>query len=162
MCTKDKKCFLSEVVGEGCDLKCPIDVKIKLTRYGNIVEKALMFLNNKEGIVIDNYVIMPNHIHLIIIIKGSESRINDTYRDINKAARSNETIPKIVSSLKRYTNKLCGNNIWQRGYYEHIVRDEREYRETYEYIENNPIRWEFDEYSDIWQKILKYVCKLQS
>lgn len=44
-------------------------------------------------------------------------------------------------TLKRLTNKEIENKIWQRNYYEHIIRNEREYYEIIKYMQNNPIRW---------------------
>ena len=54
---------------------------------------------------------------------------------------TNAKIPLIVSTLKRLTNKEIENKIWQRNYYEHIIRNEKEYYEIIKYMQNNPIRW---------------------
>ena len=68
------------------------------------------------------------------------------------------SLPDVIQSFKRHSTieyiKLVKQNIlppfdkqiWQRGYYEHIIRNEHEYQKIYEYIENNPIKWEEDKY----------------
>lgn len=52
----------------------------------------------------------------------------------------------IVSTFKRLTNKEINNKIWQRNYYEHIIRNEREYLEIIQYIQNNPLNWNKEKY----------------
>ena len=68
ICTKDKKCLLSEIVGEGL---CPLP-KNTLTPIGKEIEKSVQFLiENYKGVSIPKYVIMPNHIHLIVVLEDS-------------------------------------------------------------------------------------------
>ncbi len=79
------------------------------------------------------YVIMPNHIHFIIEIDGSSGTPTPT----------NSRIPFLVSTFKRMTNKKAGFKIWQRGYNDHIIRNDEDYLRAVEYIINNP-------YGKIW------------
>ena len=58
-------------------------------------------------------------------------------------------IPFLISTLKRYTNKNCGRKIWQRNYYEHVIRNEKEFYLIREYIEYNPLNWKIDKYYEI-------------
>ena len=60
--------------------------------------------------------------------------------------RSNERVPAFVSYLKRSTNRSSGMEIWQRGYYDHVVRDYPDYCRIWNYIGNNPYRWFEDKY----------------
>lgn len=55
-------------------------------------------------------------------------------------------IPKLISSLKRYTNRKAGASLWQGSYYDHIIRDENDYLRVWAYIDQNPARWAEDEY----------------
>jgi len=55
-------------------------------------------------------------------------------------------IPIIINALKSLSTKECGKPIWQRGYYDHIIRDENDFEVKYEYIETNPLRWIDDQY----------------
>lgn len=73
---------------------------------------------------------MPNHIHLIITIQENEY-VNISF---------------FVSTLKRFVNKECGRNIWQRSYYDHIIRNEKDYIKIAKYIEENPKKWLLDKY----------------
>ena len=95
--------------------------------------------NDFPNVVLHDFVVMPNHIHGIIEIK---------YRD--------KPVSTIVQSFKRHTTlnyiKMVKNNtlppfnkrIWQRNYYEHVVRDENDYGRISEYIQNNVMTWESD------------------
>lgn len=114
--------------------------QIKLTTYGETAEKYIRVMNDThDKTFIDKYVIMPNHIHCIIVIRsatkdGSSQAPNPT----------NEIIPKFVSLYKRYCNRACGKNIWQKSYHDHIIRGETDYREIWQYIDNNPAKWQED------------------
>ncbi|WP_198012232.1 transposase [Desulfosarcina sp. BuS5] len=102
---------------------------------------------------------MPNHIHGIIEITtvGADSiSAKDTGAEIDSAPTP--AIPEIVQSFKRHTTieyiKMVKLNImppfekriWQRNYYEHIIRNEKSYYQIAEYIRNNPLKWQEDKY----------------
>ena len=59
---------------------------------------------------------------------------------------TNAIIPKLVSSIKRHTKKLAGFDMWQTSYHDRIIRDEGDYRQIWQYIDENPARWQEDEY----------------
>ena len=80
---------------------------------------------------------MPNHIHFICSIIQSNGDIKNP---------PNKIIPALISTFKRLTNKECSYKIWQRNYYEHIIRNEKEYLEILKYIEENPYKWNNDKY----------------
>ena len=154
ICTKDKKQTLGEIVGDGI-LDVPPskvvyknNVYIKLSEFGKIVKQSIEYINlNNSDIDIEKYVIMPNHIHLIITInsaQGTSGKPSPTLNNINN--RQNEIIPKLVSSLKRFTNKQCDTDLWQRSYIDHIIRNEKDYLEHLQYIDNNPLKWKLDKY----------------
>lgn len=88
----------------------------------------------------DRYVIMPDHIHIIIFLNPNEYRKR---KDGSSKAPTptNEMLPHVVSALKRFCNKEIGNNIFQRGYIEHIIRDREDYETRRKYIYENPKRW---------------------
>lgn len=89
---------------------------------------------------IDNYVIMPNHVHMICIIQRNSKESSRT------PTPTNAQIPFLISTFKRLINKECNKAIWQRNYYEHVIRNEKEYLKILEYIENNPFNWGNDKY----------------
>lgn len=135
ICTKDRKRLLSEIkVGFGIYDK----PQVCLSEYGIITEKYLKKISNEHvDISVDHYVIMPDHIHMLVSVhkKLGASQVPHP---------TNETIPKFVSLFKRYCNREVGWNMWQKSYFDHIIRNERDYYEYYVYIENNPIKWMFD------------------
>ena len=109
-----------------------------------IVNKYIMSINNAEGVIVDKYVIMPNHIHLILAVKNEayQSYVdNGINNSISAIKRSNDMIPHIVSTFKRFCNKEIGENIFQRSYYDHVVRNNEDYEEIVRYIIHNPRRW---------------------
>ena len=92
-----------------------------------------------DDIKLRKYVIMPNHIHLLIEISdcgkcGSSRTPNPT----------NSLIAGFISTFKRFCNRECGENIWQRSFHDHIIRGEKDYLKIWEYIDTNVIKWEDD------------------
>ena len=138
ICTKQKKCLLSEIVGDGAlDVPQPT-----LTNIGKILEKHLLSANEMKRVTVDHYVIMPNHLHVIVLVSETEENEGGTSR---APSPTNEIVPRFVSVLKRLCNKEIGENIFQRSYHDHIIRDRRDYEEHVKYIGENPMRWRFDE-----------------
>ena len=102
---------------------------IQLTVFGKIIKKQIKEINSVyDDVNIFPYVIMPNHIHFIIEIDGSSRTPTPT----------NARIPSIISTFKRMTNKKVGFKLWQRGYNDHIIRNDEDYLRIAEYIMNNP------------------------
>ncbi|MBR6624330.1 MAG: hypothetical protein IKK91_10610, partial [Ruminococcus sp.] len=65
---------------------------------------------------------------------------------------TNKKIPSVISALKRFVNKKTGFNIWQRSYYDHIIRNKKEFFEIFRYIENNPLNWINNNFNqNIWR-----------
>ena len=135
ICTQNRKRILSEIkeTAEG--------VKSVLTPYGKIAEAQIQKMNRQyPDIKADAYVIMPNHIHLILILWP-----NGPSRTPVPTTPQNTAISKYVSTFKRFTNKEIGSNIWQRRSYDHIIRDREDYVGVRKYIEENPLYWQQDE-----------------
>ena len=143
ICTDHKQKLLCNIVGCGV-LDAP---KTELSATGKVVDAQLNTMKNfyKEiGIV--KYVIMPNHIHLIIKINhNSNTSSVPNQRCVEDAAPYNNKLSSFVGTFKRYTNKT-GPNLWQRSFYDHIIRNEADYLRVWEYIENNPAKWAEDKY----------------
>ena len=136
ICTHERKCILSSVaVGDGV-----LDVpNVRLSPYGEIVAETLREIKKTYSwLSLDHSVIMPNHIHLLLRIEGNGPS--------GTPAPTNETLPMLVSTFKRFTNRRCGIQLWQRSYHEHVIRGENDYREIWEYIEANPGKWVEDRY----------------
>lgn len=136
VCTKNRKAILSNIdVGAGV-LDGP---KNRLSEYGKIAEKQIGVMNKfYDDISVDQYVIMPNHIHFIIQISAKENGSS------GMPTPTNSIVSKFVGTFKRFCNREYGENIWQRSYHDHVIRGEKDYLEIWEYIENNPYKWEED------------------
>ena len=139
ICTKDRNRILSKIiVGTGV-LDCP---KIQLLDYGIIAEKYINQLNGfYNNISVDKYVIMPDHIHLIITVKNGQSGTPVPTNINSKIDNKNSVIAKFVGTFKRFCNKEYGKNIWQPRYYDHVIRNQNDYNDIWEYIDNNPQKW---------------------
>jgi REP element-mobilizing transposase RayT len=110
----------------------------------------------RENIEIMEYIIMPNHMHGIILINehsnvGAHCNVPPQTEQFGKSTKN--TIPTIVkfykSTVTRQINLLRqtpGAPVWQRNYYEHIIRNEKSYDQIAEYIHTNPLKWEDDRY----------------
>ena len=105
---------MGKISGEG---------KIELLDCGRIVEK---YIQQIQGI--DKYVIMPNHLHMIIFINQ----------------RNEKSVSQKIKTFKTLVTKELGFSIFQRSFHDHIIRNEKEYLLIWEYIENNPMNWAQD------------------
>ena len=82
-----------------------------------------------KNIAIDKYCIMPDHVHLILRIEpDSDGRII-----------SAPTVSTVIGSMKRWVSKQVGRSVWQKSFYDHIIRNQQDYDAVWEYIENNPL-----------------------
>lgn len=138
ICTQNKECVLSRIVGDGV-----LDVpKMMLSKYGKAVDEQIALMNSMlDNVIVEKYVIMPNHIHLLIRIENkSDSGSSRT------PTPTNSLVSIFVSTLKRFTNKNVGKKLWQRSYYDHIVRNESEHLKIWEYINSNAQKWQNDKY----------------
>ncbi len=143
ICTQNRKNILGQIVTAGADsISAPYE--IILNSAGRMVKNIYCDMENEfENIILHEYVIMPNHLHGIIQIKQADLESG---------------LPKIIQSFKRhktveYARGVKNNiyppfikHIWQRGYYDHIIRNENELQEIRQYILDNPAKWWEDEY----------------
>jgi REP element-mobilizing transposase RayT len=109
---------------------------IFLSPLGKVVENVLTTLPGKfQGLELDETIIMPDHIHMIIIIGDGEGAVKPTLGQIVRAFKA------AVSFRYKYMAGGDGGMLWQRNYYEHIIRDERDLNTCREYIANNIQAW---------------------
>ena len=111
---------------------------------GRITEKYILSTNRIAGLHVDKYVIMPNHIHLLLRIDGVFAGADDG--PPRASAPTYATIPSAIGTLKRLVHREAGQAIFQRSYHEHGIRGEADYREIWEYIDTNPAKWAEDRY----------------
>ena len=133
ICTHNRKNILSKIVGEGSPLP-------QLTTNGKLAEEYVLKINEKYPCVkIDKYVIMPNHMHLILRI------------DNDGRGNPSPTVSNVVGWLKYSITKqinrnhdTAGNIIFQRSFHDHVIRDYDDYLKIWEYISTNPAKWQDD------------------
>ena len=143
ICTKDRIPYLSDIIDVGDGV---LDVPtIKLTDYGKIMNDQIIEMNEiyKKSQII-KYVIMPDHVHMIIYLFDDDNVFVGTSRT---PSPTNAVIPSMISTLKRFVNKKTGFNLWQRSFHDHIIRNEKEFLDICNYIDNNPINWVNDIYN---------------
>ena len=139
ICVKDRKELLGKVVGDDAHIVPPI---VELSEYGIITEKYINNINKmNQDIFVDKYIIMPNHIHMILVLRNAQD--SGTMRASSPTASK---IPGTIRSMKILVTKECGFSFWQRSFHDHIIRDEAEYRSIWQYIDVNPALWDEDMY----------------
>ena len=142
ICTQNRRCLLSRVVAPSQNLW--ENSTVAYTQFGKIAADQLLLLENRYPCVgIDQYVIMPNHIHLILILNEAAG------------ASPRPTIMDVVCAYKSLTTRECKKNglkekLFQTSFYEHVIRDYEDYCEVRKYIYENPTRWYYDDlYAEI-------------
>ena len=134
ICTKDGCPLLGNITQNAED----DTAYVTLTQTGNFIQTYLEKMNTSTGdISLERYVIMPNHIHLLIAIQRERT---------GTAHPSKAMIPNIVHGIKSATTRQIGVSIWQRSYHEHVVRSEKTYLRICRYIDENPQKWVEDCY----------------
>jgi REP element-mobilizing transposase RayT len=124
------------------------DGKMVLNTCGTIVQNVLESLPDHHPVILDENQILPNHVHFVLGISSPRkgvARYAPTLGIITAGS-----LPSIVRSFKSECSKLIhveSSNIrvWQRNYYEHIIRNEKELNQIRQYIQDNPMNWEKDE-----------------
>ena len=164
LCTVDRTCMFGNVV-EG---------KMQLNDIGQLVEQEWLNTINirHDNVRLHNYIVMPNHFHAIIEIRRGESHSPQSHSPYSHSSQSHlsqsnsssitnecningkdlprrmkspsKTVGAIVRGFKGAVSRQLGYSIWQRNYYEHIIRTDASYRHISNYIENNPTKWQSD------------------
>jgi REP element-mobilizing transposase RayT len=143
---------------KGWDYGDILDDEIHLTEEGIISYKYLPEIEKRYSYIkVDNFVVMPNHIHAILIMKIDA---------INRAATKGQNIggvsgvlnPMLNTNISRIIRwykgrvtyeirKLNPSFCWQANYHDHIIRDNKGCQKIYDYIDNNPLKWSLDKFN---------------
>lgn len=155
ICAFQRECLFGEVMNG----------EMWLNEYGNIVQTAWRDLPNHYPYAeLDEYVIMPNHFHGVIVITGADmvgaglAVAGSVGAGLKPALTTSEQhekrhgLPEIIRAFKTFSarriNTLRDNPgcpVWQRNYYEHVIRNETDLANIRQYIANNPLKWDLDE-----------------
>ena len=135
ICTHDRRCILSRIpVGEG--LAPPA---VELSPVGQCVKEQVLALPKRyPSVRIDNYVIMPNHVHLLVSFDPDPGGASPSPADPDPGGASpSPTLSDVVRVLKSLSTRLSRGHLgdlplWQRSFHEHVIRSERDYREIWE------------------------------
>jgi len=137
VCTHDRECLFGEIV----------DSKIVFNDLGRLVVKSWIWLAERYPYVeLDEFIIMPNHLHGILVV-------SDHCRGDSRTAPTSKRKPlgRIIGAFKTVSTKRVnilrrtpGAPLWQRGFYEHVIRDTDNINLIHEYIITNPARWALD------------------
>lgn len=149
ICTHNKECLFGSVMDEN----------MVLNDFGRMVDvEWLKTAEIRKNVVLDGYVIMPNHFHGIFLITendGGKARLATTGYNVSIKMEFGKpkpgSLPVIVGSFKSAVTRQInlvrgtpGKEAWQRNYYEHIIRNPDELNRIREYIINNPLKWHLD------------------
>lgn len=157
MCVKNRECLFGEIV----------DGTMRLNDLGKIVDECWRAIpDHFPNVETDEFVVMPDHVHGIIIIVDGQNSVgapqfvgaqhavplqNNIPQREQFGKPTHGTLPTIIRSFKSATTKKInetrnspGESVWQRNYFERIIRNEDELNRIREYIYNNPARWQQD------------------
>ncbi len=136
ICTANKKSLFSRVVG--AIHESPAETK--LTPYGEILKETIEFLPNRFKVNIHNFVIMPDHLHLLVEVTDYERAIRES--PLQERSIISQSIGFLKADVSKKINKKNPTlEVWQRGYMDHIIRNEKDYSKHYDYIVDNPVMW---------------------
>jgi len=160
ICVRDRECLFGEIM----------DGEMEINQFGQLVESVWNDLpSHYPHLSLDRFVVMPNHIHGIVIFDASGA-IDDIVNNVHGAdivgaglkpaptehaqmesvamESNRHGLPEIVRTFKTFSARrineirnIPGVPVWQRNYYEHVIRDEADYNRMAEYISTNPQRW---------------------
>ena len=133
VCTGNRKNLFWKDVGAIIDRP----KNVPLTSLGAIAQRSIEEISKHyPAISVDHYVIMPNHIHLLLQINT----------DVNGRSMIAPTISTVVRLFKGAVSHLIGKPIWQKGFYDHVIRGDADYQKIWTYIDNNPAKWAEDRF----------------
>jgi REP element-mobilizing transposase RayT len=152
ICTQDKANLFGEIVGADSisarvsNDSIPTNNVMMLNAPGQMIDEIYNETIAEFSMITENhYVIMPNHFHSIIIISRADIESAPTMSTFVQSFKRNTTI-KYINGVKTGLYNPFNKRIWQRGFYDHIIRNEREYLKILQYIDENPEKWSNDRF----------------
>jgi REP element-mobilizing transposase RayT len=168
LCTQNRECLFGDIVDGG----------MRMNDAGNIARQCWDDIPiHFPHVDLDGFVVMPNHIHAIVVITGNVGAKNiSPLPQTTRPCGTSKTIGTIVRGFKIGVTKWMRNNtpvydVWQRNYWEHIVHNEPELNRIREYIHNNRAQRELDKLhpgrgekffapTEIWEPIAEYGAEI--
>ena len=159
ICTQDRMPLFGEI-NVGADL---VSALVKHNAAGIMVESTYKkIIDSFPNVMSDKFIVMPNHFHCIIVITEIDAATKRPETIINRAdtksaptvtaatigaivqAFKSKTTVEYISGVKSGLYPPFNKRVWQRNYYEHIIRNESDYQKIWQYIDTNPSHWEQD------------------
>jgi REP element-mobilizing transposase RayT len=143
ICTHDRKCLFWEEIRAG------LEPAPTLNCMGKLALQAWLDLPvHTTGVRLDHFVVMPNHVHGIIVLESP-----NPVGAGSKPAQAFTPLPEVIRQFKTFSARKInalrespGEPLWQRSYYDHVIRDDEDYLRIWQYIDTNPARWIEDKY----------------
>lgn len=138
ICTQDRECYFGDIA----------NAKMRLSKIGQIAKyEWLKTLKIRKNVLLDEFIIMPNHIHGIIIICNNDNPV-ETCRGTSLRLPP-KSLSSIINHFKGSVKRWCNKNKfqyfqWQPRFYDHIIRNQKSLHRIKKYIINNPQKWQFD------------------
>jgi len=143
ICTNNHKHLLCNIVGN--------DALVVPTSIGQkVIDCWLKIQDYNSNIIIDKFCLMPNHFHGVLIIQNNTE--NHTFDFQITERRGRRSLQDIIKDFKSITTRLYKKEIknlsslWQKSFYDEIIRDCDHYKKIWNYIDNNPLKWSEDKY----------------
>lgn len=138
ICTKDRKNYFGKI----------IRWKMRLNNYWKIAqENWKKIIQHYQNVKIDEFIIMPNHIHWIIILAGKDNYHSNISNNIQNRNENIHSLPNLSNVIKWFkiwcTKEIRNENLnfwWQKSFFDRIIRNENQLEKTREYIKNNPLK----------------------
>lgn len=100
-----------------------------LSQHGILIERAVHALSEHyPHIHVDKYCLMPDHLHMIVFMES------------NGQTPHTPTLSTIIGQMKRWVSKQIGDSVWQKSFHDRVIRNEKEYEEVWQYIDENPLQ----------------------
>ena len=141
ICTQDRAMLFGEIVGADS-----ISALMVLNDAGKMIDALYQeTMQQFHGVVSAKHIVMPNHIHGIIAIDRADMESAPTLSAIIQSFKRNTTI-KYINAVKEGLFPPFNKRVWQRNYFERIIRNEPEHQAKWQYIDENPATWADDYY----------------
>lgn len=136
ICTKDRKHLFWDGETDLCSVGAACG-RPPLSKLGRCVENEIEVLSTTYPMVgVDKFVVMPNHVHIMVNIFAPEDR----------RPQAVPTIARVVNQFKGAVTKTAGRHIWQKGYHDHVIWNDADYLRIWDYIDTNLAKWREDCY----------------
>ena len=131
ICTENRRNLFWKDIGTVIDRP----ENVPLTNLGIIVRQSVMNIpKHYPTISVDRFVVMPNHVHLLLQI----------HTNTDGRPMAAPTISTVINQFKGIVSKKAGFSVWQKGFHDHVIRNEKDYLEIWNYIDGNPRKWAED------------------